>query len=94
AYFAAKKNGRKIAKKKIALVIEKLNITTVDDDCCRNAISNKQIDDLEDGLEYYSALLSKCTTIITYDKKDFHFSELEVMDAEEYLLKAVVQKGP
>ena len=91
AYFAAKKNGRKLAKKKIALLLQKLEITTVDADCCVNAISNKRGEDLEDGLEYYSAVRSKCGIIVTYDKKDFRFSEVEVVDPEEFLLKEVIR---
>ena len=47
--------------------------------------------DIEDGFEYYSAVDAKCTCIVTYDKRDFHFSEVEVLDAEEFLLKYVVK---
>lgn len=92
AYFASKKNGRKLAKKKIALLMEKLEITTVDDQCCRNAINEKRIEDLEDGFEYFSAIGSKCGFIVTYDKSDFHFSQIPVMEPERFLLDHVIGK--
>ncbi len=92
AYFSEKKNGKKLARKKITLLAEKLKITTVDEAATRKAISNPKINDLEDGLEYYSALASKCSHIITYDKGDFYFSELPVLDAEEFLLQHAVKK--
>lgn len=92
AYFAAKKNGRKLAKKKIVLLLQKLEITTVDAECSRKAINDKRIGELEDGLEYYSAVKAKCTRIINYDKKDFHWSEVEAVDPEEFLLKEVIRR--
>ena len=91
AYFAEKKNGGKMARKKIALLVDKLKITTVDEDSTKQTMANVKIIDIEDGFEYYSAVDAKCTCIVTYDKRDFHFSELEVLDAEEFLLKYAVK---
>jgi len=91
AYFAEKKNGRKLAKKKIEMLVEKLKITTVDDSSAMRTVANKKVDEFEDGLEYYSAVDAKCLCIITYDKRDFHFSEVEVLDAEEFLLTYAVK---
>ena len=93
AYFAAKKNGRKLAKKKIALLLQKLEITTVDAGCARNAIGDERIEDLEDGLEYFSAIGSKCGFIVTYDRSDFHFSRIPVLEPEEFLLDHVIGKS-
>ena len=93
AYFAAKKNGRKLAKKKIALLMQKLEITTVDRESCMHAIGDKRIEDLEDGLEYHSAIGSKCGFIVTYDKSDFHFSKIPVVEPEEFLLDHVIGKS-
>jgi len=89
-YFIEKKNGRKLAKKKIGILMEKLRITTINEELTRNAVYNIRIDDIEDGLQYYSAIDSNCTCIVSYDHNDFHFSELEVLDAEAFLLKHVV----
>jgi len=91
AYFAEKKNGKKLAKQKIALLVEKLKITTIDGTAAKRTVANKKVDDFEDGLQYYSALDSKCTCIVTYDRNDFHFSEMEVLDAREFLLKYAVR---
>ncbi|MEO8733225.1 MAG: PIN domain-containing protein [Flavobacteriales bacterium] len=91
AYFAEKKNGKKLAKQKIALLVEKLKVTTIDDSAAKRTVANKKVDDFEDGLQYYSAVDSKCTCIVTYDRNDFHFSEMEVLDAREFLLKHAVK---
>ena len=91
-YFAEKKNGRKLAKKKMVLLSEKLKITKMDGSAVKQAAQDKKIMDFEDGLQYYSALAAKCECIVTYDKGDFHFSKMEVLDAEEYLLKYVTKQ--
>lgn len=92
AYFTEKKNGQKLAKKKISILLDKLRITNIDEVMTIEAALNKKIDDMEDGLQYYSALYADCKSIVTYDKNDFHFSELEVLDAEQFLLKYAVKK--
>lgn len=92
AYFTEKKNGARAARRKIALLADKLRITTVDEQATKRTLKDPRILDIEDGLEYHSALDAKCTCIVTYDKGDFHFSEVEVLDAEEFLLRHVVRK--
>ncbi len=92
AYYAEKKNGRKLARKKITLLAEKLRITALDASTTERTLANAKITDIEDGFEYYSAVDAKCSAIISYDKRDFHFSELSVMDAEAFLLQHVVKK--
>lgn len=92
AYFAEKKNGKKLSKQKIALLVEKLKVTSMDGSAAKRTVENKRVDDFEDGLEYYSALDAKCSCIVTYDRNDFHFSELEVLDARQFLLKFAVRR--
>lgn len=92
AYFAEKKNGGRLARKKIALLAEKLHLTTVGEDVTRRTMRDPRVTDIEDGMEYYSALEADCACIVTYDKRDFHFSELEVLDPEEFLLKHVAAR--
>ena len=48
------------------------------------ALQNKQVNDDEDGLEYYSALASKCDAIITEDINDFYFSSTPVFNSKEF----------
>ncbi len=91
-YFTEKKNGTALAKKKISVLSEKLKITTIDEKTVKNAAAEKAIEDFEDGMQYYSALNAKCKCIITEDKNDFYFSAIEVLSAEEFLLKHVVKK--
>ena len=88
-YFAEKKNGNKLARKKINLVGSKLKITSVDETVVKNTIANKSINDFEDGMEYYSALQSKCMCIVTSDKKDFYFSQIEIINPNDFLIKYV-----
>ena len=91
-HFAAMKNGRDLARKKLALLAGKLDVTTVDASAVQRTLADKRIRDFEDGLEYHSAVDARCTCIVTYDRRDFHFSELEVLDAREVLLKYAVKR--
>lgn len=93
AYFAGKKNGKRKAREKIALLAGKLRTTSMGEEAVRQAVANPKVTDLEDGIQYYSAMAAKCGWIVTYDRKDFHFAEVPVMDAEDFLLKEVVAKG-
>ncbi len=91
-YFAEKKYGRLPAKNKIDLLLEHIDITDCGKKEAALAIKNKKVNDLEDGLEYYSALNAKCNCIITSDTNDFYFSDLEVMEPEIFLKKYLRQK--
>lgn len=84
-YFSGKKSGEKLAKKKIEQLCRNMQITTIDEKITTQAISNLQVHDFEDGLEYYSALHQKCNFIITENIEDFYFSEIEVLSCEEFL---------
>jgi len=86
-YFAEKKNGTELAKKKISLLSSKIKIAIVDEDAIRKTASNKSVKDFEDGMEYYAALDAKCKYIVTHDKDDFYFSEIAVLNPEEFLLE-------
>ncbi len=84
-YFAEKKSGRLVAKSKIALLTQKINITTIDEEIVRKAATERAIHDFEDGVEYYAARKSKCTCIVTEDVKDFYFSAIEVLNADQFV---------
>lgn len=49
------------------------------------AIQNLSIHDFEDGMQYYSALAASCTVIVTEDKEDFYFSEIETLSCQSFL---------
>jgi len=92
-YFAEKKNGKILARKKISILCSKMNITAMDSQVVQHTYMNKSIGDFEDGLQYYSALGSKCKCNVTQDVGDYYFSDLEVLPAELFLLKYVAKKG-
>jgi hypothetical protein len=62
-----------------------MQITTIDEKITTQAISNPQVHDFEDGLEYYSAVQENCNFIVTENVEDFYFSEIEVVRCEEFL---------
>lgn len=84
-YFAAKKSGRLVAKKKIELLCNNIEVTSIDAGITRKAMSNPKINDLEDGLEYYSAVNHGCECIVTEDRNDFWFCDIKVVRCEEFL---------
>lgn len=86
-YFAEKKHEREMAKAKINLIVEHISISTIDEAIVTKALKNKQVDNFEDGMEYYSAIQSGCKCIVTEDADDFFFSTVEVMNSEEFVEK-------
>ena len=84
-YFAAKKTGTEHAREKIHLLSHKINFTTVNENTVAAVRKNKMILDIEDGLQYYSAVESGCRCIITEDKDDFYFSDIEVLGSRRFL---------
>ena len=90
-YLSGKKCGAKMAKQKIEKLCNHINVTSINEETAKKAITNKMIHNFEDGLEYYSALDSKCDFIITEDQKDFYFSEIEVVGCEAFLRRLTPQ---
>ena len=86
-YFAEKKSGTALAKQKIKLLADNLLIAKVDTKEVIASIENKKVNDFEVGLEYYAAKNNNCQVIITEDKNDFYFSEMEVMGCKDFLEK-------
>lgn len=84
-YFSEKKSGASVAGKKIALLVSHIQIAPTNKNAVTKTISNKKILDFEDGLEYYSAIESDCQTLVTEDKGDFHFAEIEVLGCREFM---------
>lgn len=90
-YFSEKKSGATMAKKKLEMLVNNLEIALVDRKVTEYVIQNKTVHDFEDGLEYYSAENVNCECIITEDKSDFYFSKIEVLDARAFLEKYVMK---
>lgn len=86
-YYAEKKSGTIVAKKKIKLLAEKIRITPTDRNAVLQALKNNAVHDFEDGLEYYAALNQKCKCIVTEDIHDFYFSKIEIITSKEFVEK-------
>ncbi len=84
-YFAEKKSGSAHAKIKLKILLDHIKVTTVDDKIVRQALSNASIHDVEDGIQYYSAISSGCTYIVTEDKDDYYFSDINVVGCRDFL---------
>ena len=84
-YFAEKKSGTKMAKQKIKLLSEKISITGVGKNEVLAALENAQVNDFEDGIEYYAAVNNKCDVIVTEDTGDFNFADIKVCGAQNFL---------
>ena len=84
-YFTEKKSGTRLAKQKIKLLSEKIGITDVGKNEVLLALENPQVNDFEDGIEYYAALNNKCDVIVTEDTGDFYFADIKICKAQDFL---------
>ena len=91
-YFAEKKSGTPLAKKKISLLAKNLKVAPNLESGVQQTISNPKINDFEDGLEYYAAVDAGCNIIVTEDTAGFWFSEIEVLDCEGFLNQLIFLK--
>ena len=73
----------KLRKFKIICEVCEMNEETVEKGL------NSNFKDLEDSIQYYSALQSNCAIIITRNGKDFKNSTIPIMTAAEYLSSVV-----
>jgi predicted nucleic acid-binding protein len=90
-YFAEKKHKTKRAKEKITLLCKHIFIAPATEIVVEKTTANKKINDFEDGLEYYSAIESKCNFIVTEDVNDFYFSTIPVLNAKNFFEKHVIR---
>lgn len=84
-YFAEKKSGRKMANKKISLLLKKVHITNCGHKEAQQAISLGTDVDFEDALQYFSACNSLCSCIVSSKLKDYNFSSLPVLTPAQFL---------
>ena len=91
-YFAEKKYKTKLAKQKISILSDHIQIAEATKTSVKKTIQNAAINDFEDGLEYYAAVENKCRCIITEDVDDFYFSTIEVLSSESFFGKYMVKK--
>ena len=86
-YFAEKKYDTASAKKRIEILCQHIKIAATDKNTVVQSLRNPAINDFEDGIEYYSAVDTKCDCIITEDIGDFYFSKIEVLGSEAFFEK-------
>ncbi|MET0569929.1 MAG: PIN domain-containing protein [Pedobacter agri] len=83
-YFAEKKHNSTLAKHKIDILCQHIKVAKNSSKGVSDTLSNKKIHDFEDGLEYYAALQNDCKCIITEDIEDFFFSDIEVLNCQDF----------
>jgi predicted nucleic acid-binding protein len=88
-YFSSKKSGEALAKKKLHQLCEHVHIAMISETAVKLALGNKSVHDFEDGMQYYAAVETGCQCIVTEDKDDFYYSDLEVLSCEEFLERHV-----
>lgn len=91
-YFAGKKHKNDLARQKIELLCNNIHIAAATTTAVHRTLKNKKIHDFEDGLEYYVAIESKCSCILTEDADDFYFAEIEVVSSEQFFAKYMAGK--
>jgi predicted nucleic acid-binding protein len=88
-YFCSKKYNATIAREKILLLASNIHLALSKEGDIAFIANNKRIEDFEDGLQYCAALNAGCTCIVTEDNNDFYFSEIEVLNTENFLDKYI-----
>lgn len=91
-FMLEKKYGHAHAKQKISTAAEHLFIAPCDEPETRNALSEKRVNDFEDGLQYFAALRAKCNCIVTYDHSGFYYASLPVLKPEDFLSQYYKQR--
>jgi predicted nucleic acid-binding protein len=90
-YFAEKKYKRTRAKVQIDQLCRHIRIAPVTVTAVSAALANTKILDFEDGMEYYAAIESGCSCIITEDTSDFYFSDIAVLNSRDFLQSLLTQ---
>ncbi len=83
-YLLSKYENTKIALDKIRKFKVLCSISMMDDEVVEKAI-NSDFKDLEDAMQYFSALASNCDLIVTRNEKDFKNAMIPVINGESYL---------
>lgn len=78
------KYSRKEIISKLTIVKSLCTVTTVDTSVIDRVLQS-DFADLEDGMQYYSALAANAELILTRNKKDYTFSNIPVLSPTEFL---------
>lgn len=80
---------RKMKKEERVLLFEKLRSLTVTTTVDRQTVDMALVsgfDDLEEAMQYYSAISSKVDVVLTRNKKDFVEANVPVMTPDEFFI--------
>jgi len=91
SYFLTKFENTEKAKEKLRKFKIISEICDLDEVIIEKGL-NSNFSDFEDSLQYFSALKSNCSILITRNGKDFKESQIPVMTADEYLM-SIRKKG-
>ena len=83
-YLISKSQSVAAAHTTLTSIMQFLKIAAVNHDTIEQAL-NLAYKDFEDAVQYFSALQSNCSIIITRNGKDFKNSSIPIMTAAEYL---------
>ena len=78
------KYTRKEIITKLAIVKSLCTVTTVDSSVIDRVLQS-DFSDLEDGMQYYSALAANAEVIVTRNEKDYILSNIPVLSPTEFL---------
>lgn len=84
ASYLLRKHGKEGSRILLQNLRQLVRITTADERVVDDALASS-FDDYEDALQYYSALTRKVDAIITRNIKDFQYSQIAVLTADEFL---------
>lgn len=88
-YIVRKKLGRDAVVDSLRAVRSFVSISPMGENVFDNAIKSS-FTDIEDAVQYYSALAAGCDYIITRNGKHFPKEEVPVMTADEFLLSGIL----
>lgn len=86
-YFSEKKSGRKEARRKMELLLQKLQVTPCGEAEAKAAVMEKKADDFEDALQFFSAKSADASVILSNNPSDYHFSPIPVRRPEDFLTR-------
>ena len=82
-YIAKKKRTREEITQILKIILRKQEIVSIDKYIIENALDS-EFKDFEDGVQYFCARRVNADLIITSNKKDFAYSEIEVLTPLEF----------
>jgi predicted nucleic acid-binding protein len=81
--------SKELKPEEARLILRKLKllvkVISLDDKIIGLSLNDSDFKDYEDAIQYYSALESEVSMIITRNLKDFQKSRIPVLTAEQYL---------